>query len=426
MNKNVKYKEIVKLCLFGDDDINTTTSSQYILAPTGLQSVAVNSGGTNYTVAATQVLILGGGGSGASAVVTAPSGAITAVTVINRGSAYSSAPNIVFRSGVTNTSSIVGGTAYSQGTTQVSFSGGGGSGATATATITANAVSAITITNPGTGYTSAPTIKITSGLTGYGAITSGGTGYADTFNVIVSGGGGDGAIVTASATEGIITALTILNPGTGYTSTPTFDFSEGGGTGANINAKIGSGATANAVIGSGAVATAGGYFTNSKRMRFVFNDSLKNVILSQNARCVVQSCNIPSLTNLAGKYVILRLVVSSQDKLWDTKKLMNGNPILLTMSTVTTVGAPNTLYNGSEFFHSINVPTNIFSQGYIDLELECPAATANIDFTTSKPLSPFFVNLVIVDEDPELTKDLTLAPPIDYKNYNVNMPIRQY
>ena len=77
------------------------------------------------------------------------------------------------------------------------------------------------------------------------------------------------------------------------------------------------------------------------------------------------------------------------------------------------------IYNASEFFYNINVPTNIFSRGYIDIELECPSATANIDFITNKPLSTFFINLIIVDEDPILTKDLTLAPPIDYNNYNI-------
>ena len=60
------------------------------------------------------------------------------------------------------------------------------------------------------------------------------------------------------------------------------------------------------------------------------------------------------------------------------------------------------------------------------MELEVPAASANIDFLTGKPLSTLFVNLIIVDEDMEVTKDLTLAPPIDYKHYNVNMPIKQY
>ncbi len=60
------------------------------------------------------------------------------------------------------------------------------------------------------------------------------------------------------------------------------------------------------------------------------------------------------------------------------------------------------------------------------MELEYPSAASNIDFITGKPLSTFFINLIIVDEDPILTKDLTLAPPIDYNNYNINMPIKTY
>jgi hypothetical protein len=166
-------------------------------------------------------------------------------------------------------------------------------------------------------------------------------------------------------------------------------------------------------------------YTNSKRMRFALNNSLNDVKLSQNARCVVETCNIPSITNLAGKYVLLRIVISSQDKTCDTKKFLSGNPILISMATQPTVNSTNVLYNASEFFYNINVPTNMLSQGYVDMELECPAATANIDFLTGKPLNTFFINLIIVDEDPELTKDLTLAPPIDYNHYNINMPIRQ-
>ena len=47
------------------------------------------------------------------------------------------------------------------------------------------------------------------------------------------------------------------------------------------------------------------------------------------------------------------------------------------------------------------------------------------DFYQSNVNSNCF-NLIIVDEDPILTKDLTLAPPIDYNNYNINIPIRPY
>ncbi len=63
------------------------------------------------------------------------------------------------------------------------------------------------------------------------------------------------------------------------------------------------------------------------------------------------------------------------------------------------------------------------------MEWECPSASTastNIDFLTGRPLSTFFINLIIVDEDPELTKDLTLVPPIDYNNYIIHIPIRNY
>ena len=77
-------------------------------------------------------------------------------------------------------------------------------------------------------------------------------------------------------------------------------------------------------------------------------------------------------------------------------------------------------------FYSVNVSSNFLSTGYIEFELECPNASSNIDFITNNPLRNFYISLVIVDIDPELTKDLTLAPPIDYNTYNVNIPIRNY
>jgi hypothetical protein len=426
MNRNIKYKQVCRVQLFGDDDVYTTAMSQYSCPSTALPGINIISAGTNYAAASTQIVISGGGGNNATASVTVSSGGISAITWTNSGSGYTNVPNISITSGITNTTSLVGGSAYFQSNVGVIISGGNGSGATATATVTSNAISAITITNAGTGYTIAPTISFTSGVTGY-TITSGGTGYANgPFNVGISGGGGSGAVVTATAVSGVITAVTITTAGTGYTSVPTLEFSAGGGTGANIAAKIGTGASATAVIGTGANASITAYTVNSKRMRFALNNSLNDLKLSQNARCVVETCNIPSFQTMAGKYVLLRLVVSSQDKTCDTKKFLNGNPILLSMATNAILGSTNVLYNCSEFFYNINVPTNMFSQGYVDMEFECPAAVGNVDFLTGKPLTTFFLNLIIVDEDPELTKDLTLAPPIDYKHYNVNMPIKQY
>ena len=87
----------------------------------------------------------------------------------------------------------------------------------------------------------------------------------------------------------------------------------------------------------------------------------------------------------------------------------------------------NILYNSSEFFYNINVPANIFSNGVIDLELEVPSQEiSGIEFITGSPLSNFYINFVIIDEDLEATYDTTLAPPINYKTYNLNYPIKQY
>ena len=69
----------------------------------------------------------------------------------------------------------------------------------------------------------------------------------------------------------------------------------------------------------------------------------------------------------------------------------------------------------------------ILSNGYIDIELECPSQTSTaIDFITSSPLNNFYINFVIVDEDLQLTNNTVLAPPINMNNYHVNLPIKMY
>lgn len=85
----------------------------------------------------------------------------------------------------------------------VSFVGGGGSGAVATATVSGSPLKAVTVTNGGSGYTSVPTIKFT-------------------------GGGGTGAAATATVTGGVVTAITLTNPGSGYTTNPFVGIVGGG------------------------------------------------------------------------------------------------------------------------------------------------------------------------------------------------------
>ena len=172
--------------------------------------------------------------------------------------------------------------------------------------------------------------------------------------------------------------------------------------------------------------TLGSTVNNACRMRFNLKGNLGDLNLSQNARMVVETACIPSLTNAAGKYAILRLVCPTNDRYWDSKKGANGNPIILSMGLNPTVYTLNILYNASEFFYNINIPHNIFSNGIIDIELEVPTATSAIEFITGTPLSSFYINFVIIDEDLQISHDTTLAPPINFKTYNSNFPIKQY
>jgi hypothetical protein len=71
-----------------------------------------------------------------------------------------------------------------------------GSGATATAVLSGTTVGSITVTNPGSGYTTAPTVTI-------------------------SGGGGSGATATAVLSGTTVGSITVTNPGSGYTTAPT-------------------------------------------------------------------------------------------------------------------------------------------------------------------------------------------------------------
>ena len=68
-------------------------------------------------------------------------------------------------------------------------------------------------------------------------VGNGGTGYTSAPTVAFSGGGGSGAVATATIdSEGRVNGVAVTNRGTGYTSAPTVSFSGGGGSGATATA----------------------------------------------------------------------------------------------------------------------------------------------------------------------------------------------
>lgn len=83
-------------------------------------------------------------------------------------------------------------------------------------------VTAITISNGGSGYTEAPTVTL------------------------AGGGGGSGATAQATVVGGVITKITVTNAGMGYTEAPTVTITGGNGTGATATASVG--IAANAVV----------------------------------------------------------------------------------------------------------------------------------------------------------------------------------
>lgn len=240
--------------------------------------ITITNGGSGYTSAPT-VSITGGSGSGATATATIGTPQVTAVNVITGGTQYGPAPTVVF-SGGGGTGAAATATIDPRGVTTISltnaglygslvpplavvFSGGGGSGAAATVTTTTSGsfflCNSITLTNPGSGYTSAPTVTITGGnpgpsghpalaacTVGNGAVlsitvTNGGSGYTSAPTVSFTGGGsGSGATATSVVGGSQVTSVTLTNAGSGYlaSDTLTVGFSGGGGTGAAASAHV--------------------------------------------------------------------------------------------------------------------------------------------------------------------------------------------
>ena len=99
-------------------------------------------------------------------------------------------------------------------------------------------VQKVLITNPGAGYTLAPTLQITGGggsgaagtvfigdgTVGIVTLTDAGSGYTTAPSVTIAGPVGVGTTATAEAvvsSAGTITAINLVNAGAGYTSSPT-------------------------------------------------------------------------------------------------------------------------------------------------------------------------------------------------------------
>lgn len=69
-------------------------------------------------------------------------------------------------------------------------------------------------------------------------VTAGGSGYSSAPTVVISGGGGSGMTATASLNGDAVSSVTVTSAGSGYTSAPSISFSGGGGSGATATASF--------------------------------------------------------------------------------------------------------------------------------------------------------------------------------------------
>lgn len=134
------------------------------------------------------------------------------------------------------------------------------------------AVTALTLTNAGSGYTAVPTVTIADSGSGAGAsatavlsptgeivaitVTDGGTGYSDGDAIVINGDGSGATAEVGSQTGGVIDTITITDGGSGYTSA-TVDASATGNGDATATATVGYSLASITVDAGGADYTAG-------------------------------------------------------------------------------------------------------------------------------------------------------------------------
>lgn len=173
-----------------------------------------------------QTLTLVGLGVTATAYTGIVNGGIRSITILNRGSGYTSAPRVAISSappgGITavGIATMIGGIIECNGTNDtlkvqgvqlinpgygytvapgVVFVGGGGAGAAATVTIGNGIVGVVTISNGGSGYIKPPVVTFSGPGVGTGVTA---TGFAYINN------------------SGVVTSILLSNTGLGYTQSP--------------------------------------------------------------------------------------------------------------------------------------------------------------------------------------------------------------
>ena len=113
--------------------------------------------------------------------------------------------------------------------------------------------------------------------------------------------------------------------------------------------------------------------------------------------------------------VITRLCTSTNDNTTESINFNSRYPII----SVSRTNEP--FYNSMKAYQSLNVPSNFLQKGYVELEIEY--LNPSYDITTTEFKNSNF-SLVITDEDNKQVSNNNNI--VDFKNLNINVPIKYY
>ena len=228
LRKNYVYTLKCELFRYEDEVIDTGVA-EIDDTLVGDNADGTSEDGLSTLLGSSQTLTLVGTGATATAVVGFNTeGSIRLINLSNRGGGYSAIPTIGVSSAPSGkvtgilTASMISGINVCNLNISDNL----------------KSVQKVLITNPGAGYTLAPTLQITGGggsgaagtvfigdgTVGIVTITSEGSGYTTAPSVTIAGPVGVGTTATAEAvvsSAGTITAINLVNAGAGYTSSPT-------------------------------------------------------------------------------------------------------------------------------------------------------------------------------------------------------------
>lgn len=218
---------------------DATVNVDQVSADGPVSIAVVNAGGSGYAV--DDVLTIQAGGNDATVNVDTIGPGPVSTAVVNAG-----------------------GSGYSFGDT-LTIDGGNDDAIVTVDTVDASgAVTGLSLTSPGTGYSTASGQTTTGGsgigctvdVTAVGPVTAvsivaGGSGYTDATGVTTAGGFGAGCTVDVTAAIGGVLATSIIDAGSGYTTASGAGTSGGSGTGCTLDVSVNEGAVDTVAITSG-------------------------------------------------------------------------------------------------------------------------------------------------------------------------------